>query len=208
MVRMQGAGREIVTQGVAGLSTFRFSSDAYDNVKRRRAVTKTIAGLYNNVTTAQQVVHDLLARGVPRHEISLVMPHPEGQAAARSEQEAATEVKHYEAEEHVGLDAVLGSVGGLIIGLSTLFIPGFGPLIAAGPLAVALAAALGGAYAGEIIGPMIHLGVAEEEARHYAEGLRRGGSLVLVKLHDEMADQAEAIMNRYHPEQLEEHRAH
>jgi uncharacterized membrane protein len=168
-------------------------------------MTKTVAALFDSSTEAQQVIHDLLAYGVPRHEISLIIPHPEGQAAAKREQEAAKEVKVHEAEEHVGLEAVLGGVGGLLVSLSTLVIPGFGPLIAIGPLAVALAGTLAGAYAGEIVGPMIHLGVAEEAARHYAEGLRRGGALVVIKLPDEMANQAEAIVNRHHPVSLEAH---
>ena len=173
-------------------------------------MTKTIASLYDSSTEAQRVVHDLLEHGVPRHEISLVLPHPEGQAAEGQHRkgETATEVKPHEAEEHMGLEAALGGIGGLLVSLSTLVIPGFGPLIAMGPLAVALAGTLAGAYAGEIVGPMIHLGVAEEAARHYAEGLRRGGALVVVKLPDEMADQAEAIMNRHHPVSLEEHVSH
>lgn len=173
-------------------------------------MAKTVAALYDRSTEAQQVVHDLLAHGIPRHEISLVMPHPEGQAADRQkrEQETTQEVKVHEAEEHVGLEAVVGGIGGLLVSLSTLVIPGFGALIAVGPLAVALAGTLAGAYAGEIVGPMIHLGVAEEAARHYAEGLRRGGALVVMKLPDDLADQAEAIMNRHHPVSLEERESH
>ncbi len=44
---------------------------------------------------------------------------------------------------------------------------------------------------------LIELGVPEEEAQHYAEGIRRGGALVTVAAADDQADRAMEIMSRY-----------
>jgi hypothetical protein len=81
---------------------------------------------------------------------------------------------------------VLGGVGGLLVGLGVLAIPGIGPVLAAGPLATTLLGAGVGAAAGGLIGSLIDLGIPEEEAKYYAEGLRRGGAVVTVHTSDEM----------------------
>jgi uncharacterized membrane protein len=62
-----------------------------------------------------------------------------------------------------------------------VFIPGIGPLIAAGPLAGAIGGLSVGAGAGGLIGLLKDHGVSDEEADFYAEGVRRGGALVTVQ---------------------------
>ena len=47
------------------------------------------------------------------------------------------------------------------------------------------------------VGTLSAYGVPEAEAQYYAEGLRRGGAVVLVDAADERADRAAAIMERY-----------
>ncbi|MBK8035482.1 MAG: hypothetical protein IPK17_39470 [Chloroflexi bacterium] len=42
------------------------------------------------------------------------------------------------------------------------------------------------------------MGVDEDDAHIYAEGIRRGGTLVSLTTNDEWAERAETIMNRYH----------
>jgi len=78
-------------------------------------------------------------------------------------------------------------------------------VLAAGPLAAALGAAgastlVGagiGAAAGGIIGALVGAGIPEADAGFYAEGVRRGGTLVLVKSSDDMAQRAYDILRRY-----------
>ncbi len=62
-----------------------------------------------------------------------------------------------------------------------MVLPGIGPLIAAGPIAGAIGGLTVGAAAGGIIGLLKDHGISEEEAEFYAEGVRRGGSLVTVQ---------------------------
>ena len=89
-------------------------------------------------------------------------------------------------------------MAGLLIGIGALAVPGIGPVLAAGPLAGALGTALAGAgigaAAGGLVGALAGLGVPEEHAEYYAEGVRRGGTLVSVQTDDVNADAAAEAM--------------
>jgi hypothetical protein len=107
--------------------------------------------------------------------------------------------------------AALGGLGGLLVGLGALTIPGIGPVIAAGPLATAIAGlagagagALAGGAAGGLLGALMDMGLPEEQASYYAEGVRRGGTLVAVRASDERHDQLHATLARFDPVDLEE----
>ncbi|HEX9018951.1 MAG TPA: hypothetical protein VF806_07175, partial [Anaerolineaceae bacterium] len=102
-----------------------------------------------------------------------------------------------------GIGAVLGGLGGLLVGLGALAIPGIGPVLAAGPIITTLAGAGVGAVTGGIIGALAELGIPEEHANLYAEGIRRGGTLVAVRASDETADRARMLMNRFNPVDIE-----
>ena len=47
-------------------------------------------------------------------------------------------------------------------------------------------------------------GVAEDEARFYSEGVRRGGSLVIARVHDDDVDRAVDIMSGHNPVRFED----
>jgi len=164
-------------------------------------MAKTIVGLFDDFSTAQRVVQELVNAGVGRNDISIVANDAKG------------EYKQYRAEgssaaEGAGAGAVgggvLGGVLGLLVGVGALAIPGIGPVLAAGPLAAALGTAgastlVGagvGAATGGLIGGLVGLGIPEEDANMYAEGVRRGGTLVTAKVSDDMADRAAQIMDR------------
>ena len=68
---------------------------------------------------------------------------------------------------------------------------GWGWWLAAGAAAGSI---LGGATGG-IIGALVAGGVPEADAHVYSEGLRRGGTLVTVRVDDARADQAKAILD-------------
>jgi hypothetical protein len=91
-----------------------------------------------------------------------------------------------------------------------LAIPGVGPVVAAGWLAAtaagAVAGAVAGGAAGGIVGAMIESGVPENDAHLYAEGVRRGGSLVVAKVDQDNAASADAILARSRAVDLTERR--
>ncbi|MEO8395726.1 MAG: hypothetical protein ABI700_22215, partial [Chloroflexota bacterium] len=99
------------------------------------------------------------------------------------------------AGEGAGFGAVVGTLTGILVGLAALMIPGIGLAIVAGPLVAGLTGAVAGAVTGGIVGALVKSGVAEDEAPYYAEGIRRGGTLVSLQTSDTL--RAEDIMNRY-----------
>jgi hypothetical protein len=93
----------------------------------------------------------------------------------------------------------IGGLAGVLLGLGAFAIPGIGPIIAAGPIVAGLTGAGIGAVVGGLTGALVSWGIPEEEAGYYAEGIRRGGTLVGVKTDESRVDQAVNIMNDHGP---------
>lgn len=163
--------------------------------------TKTVVGLFDTLEAAQQAIHALIEEGFTRDNISLVTHDAEGKHATHMQKAE----RSGETSEGAGFGAtgggVVGGIAGLLVGIGALSIPGIGPVIAAGPLAAAIgmtAAGAGlGAAAGGIVGALVGAGIPEREANSYAEGVRRGGTMVIVQAADIMVDRAYSIMQRY-----------
>lgn len=160
---------------------------------------KTVVGLFENYTDADRAVSELNTRGFNRNEISVAARDNSirNQVAGESAREQA--VAESAGAGAVG-GAVVGGLGGLLVGIGALAIPGIGPIITAGTLATALgttAAGAGiGAAAGGLIGALVGMGIPEEDAHFYAEGVKRGGVLVTVQTSDDRASEALNIMRR------------
>lgn len=95
---------------------------------------------------------------------------------------------------------MIGAGAGLLAGLGVLAIPGLGPVVAAGWLASTAVGAVAGAAAGSatggLLGALKREGVDEADANVYAEGVRRGGTLVAVRADDARIADIEAVLNR------------
>jgi hypothetical protein len=164
-------------------------------------MARPIVGLFESHAHAQQAVNDLTASGVRREDISLIASDTRGEYSRSVNDEAQT-----------GEGAVTGAVGGgvlgglvgLLIGVGALAIPGIGPIVAAGPLAAALGAAgttaaVGagiGAASGGLLGALVGAGIPEDEAHLYAEGVRRGRTLVSVSTNDASSGTIAGILQR------------
>lgn len=152
---------------------------------------RTVTGLFDTYDEASNAVTQLEAAGIPSDDISIVS---HGRRTGTEADSNAAEG----AGTGAGLGAVAGGTGGLLAGLGLLAIPGVGPVVAAGWLAATAAGAAAGAVvggaAGGIIGAMTDSGVPEEDAHVYAEGLRRGGTMVIAKVDEAQASHAEAIL--------------
>ena len=154
-------------------------------------MTQTITGLYDDYGSAQAAVGALEGAGVPHGDISIVAHNGDNRHAAAGE---ATN----DAGRGAEVGTAIGGVGGLLAGLGMLAIPGVGPVVAAGWLVATAVgagagAAIGGA-AGGLIGSLTHAGVSESDAHVYAEGVRRGGTLVTARVADDQATAARSIL--------------
>ena len=152
---------------------------------------KTITGLFDSYSDAKAAVSQLEAAGVPSDQVSIVSHRTDGDHDDSNAAEGAG--------AGAGIGALAGGAGGLLTGIGMLAIPGVGPVVAAGWLVATLAGAAAGAVvggaAGGLIGAFTSSGVSEEDAHVYAEGVRRGGSVVTARVEDALAPTAESILD-------------
>jgi hypothetical protein len=151
---------------------------------------KTIAGFFRTCAEGEALQAKLFAAGFTREEVSFVAGDTDMHKLPVLGPLTATG-----AESELAQDASLGSAIGMALGVIAVMIPGFGELVAAGPLAMAMGGLSFGAAAGGIVGLLRDHGISEDEAGFYAEGVKRGGALVTV--HDvtlEREEQARKIM--------------
>lgn len=169
---------------------------------------KTIVGLYDDLGEARDAVRELVDAGFPRNDINLVAHAGAEEYQRHFDREGrytgADDSSAEGAAAGAGVGAIIGALGGLVVGLALVPIPGIGPIVAAGPLASALTGAGVGAVVGGLIGALTGVGVPEEHAGYYAEGVRRGGSLVIVKTDSSQLDHITAILNRHNPVDVEQ----
>ncbi|HYG11163.1 MAG TPA: general stress protein, partial [Pyrinomonadaceae bacterium] len=164
-------------------------------------MAKTVIGLFDNRAEAQSVVRELLGEGFRHDDISVMSKKIEGQddrqgeTVAYVEEDGDEQIK--DMAKGAGTGAAIGGLAGLLLSLTSLAIPGIGPVLAAGPLAAVIAGAGIGATAGGLISGLTRLGVPEDDANYYAEGVRRGGTLISVEASDEQAERAVAIMKQH-----------
>lgn len=170
-------------------------------------MTVTISRLYDSYTTAQQVLGDLEAAGLRADDISIVASNADNWY--NPGKESGRKMPHRKDSDHDGKDdrvegaekgagigAVVGGGAGLLAGLGILAIPGVGPVVAAGWLAATALGAVAGGATGGVIGALTQAGITKEDAPVYAEGLRRGGTLVTARIPDGERSRYEAILNR------------
>ncbi|MDT3707399.1 MAG: hypothetical protein ROZ09_11270 [Thiobacillus sp.] len=154
---------------------------------------KTVSGLFDTYAHALEAVHALNAAGITNTDVSLIANSPEGVGKP-------FDIVGKDLTAGAELGAALGGAGGLLAGLGVIAIPGLGPVLAGGWLvAAAIGAVAGagvGAATGGVIGLLTSAGVPEPDAQIYAEGLRRGGTLVSARVGDELAEMAFDVLRR------------
>lgn len=158
---------------------------------------RTVTGLFDDYSDARAAVSALEARGIPSDDISIVSNNADGRYDNESN---AADGAGTGAGTGAGIGAAVGGIGGLLTGLGLMAIPGVGPVVAAGWLAAtaagAAAGAVAGGAAGGLIGALTDSGVSEENAHVYAEGVRRGGTLVTARVADDLYTEAESILRQ------------
>ncbi len=153
-------------------------------------MTKVISKLYPTYERAQAAVRDLEAAGVASGDISIVSNNSDNWFSSNGTPKRVdrdgdgVDDRAEGAGKGAGVGAAVGGAAGLLAGLGLLAIPGVGPVVAAGWLVATAAGAAAGGLTGGIIGALTQAGVSEEDAHVYAEGVRRGGTLVTARVDD------------------------
>lgn len=147
---------------------------------------RTATALYHTYASAADAVGQLEAAGIPHDNISIVSNDADNKGK-------------YNDHPGTGAGATFGTVvgggAGLLAGLGLLAIPGLGPVVAAGWLASTLVGAGVGAAAGGLVGALTDAGIEHGDADAYAEGVRRGGTLVTVRADETQLVRATQILD-------------
>jgi hypothetical protein len=144
---------------------------------------RVVTAMFENLNQARRTAQDLRQGGVPDDDISLL-----SSAKHYSEDDYRKIDRAYVNDEltatgaGAGTGAAVGGVGGFIIGLSSIALPGIGPVLAVGNLlAATLAGIAAGGVTGGLIGALVDLGIPKERARLYDLGIREGYVLVATR---------------------------
>ncbi|HZD50589.1 MAG TPA: DUF3341 domain-containing protein [Silvibacterium sp.] len=146
-----------------------------------------VFGIYATPGTAEAAVDHLLAKGFTSSAISVLLPDDDSTRAFAHEK--STKAPEGTAAG-VTTGGVIGGTLGLLGGLGLLAIPGFGPIIAAGPIMAALAGLGAGGAVGGIVGALVGMGIPEYEAKRYEGAVKDGGTLLSV--HCDTSEQIDA----------------
>lgn len=142
---------------------------------------KTLHRVFDNRTSATIAMRQLVDAGVPRDNLSIVGP--------------------IQRSNHAFGFAMIGLATGAVIGILTsagvIQAPEFDPLVRAGVLLPIAAAAVVGMLIGAVIGGLDDSGeppALSAGAHPYADALRSGASLVIVRTPDHMSDLAATVL--------------
>lgn len=139
-----------------------------------------LIAVYENHDDAAEAIHTLLKEGVSKEDISVLGKGEGGEPKDDFELEKENEDIAYWGKQ----GAFWGALWGFLMGAFFFWIPGFGPLVATGPVIASLAGALGGAAvvgsATALVAWLMDLGIEEVEAHRYADLLKEGHTLVIV----------------------------
>jgi len=170
-------------------------------------MARTVVGLFDTFGQANMALREIENLGISHNDVSIV--------ANNADDEYTNWRDTYGQDYHLSAagtgantGAVVGGIGGVLLGLGLLVIPGLGPLAAAGPLVAGLTGAGVGAVTGGLIGALVDLGVPEDQAGYYAEGVRRGGTLVTVNSPDSLITAVVDTLNRNGAVDIEQRRAY
>lgn len=177
---------------------------ANDSVRRNADKDKVLVGIFETENEAIHVINQLKEAGYQEDEITVLAKDKEMMDYIEETTGADIETQRGGGKAGTGatIGAVLGGVAAALPALGLLVIPGVGPFLAAGPIAVILGGVIAGGVAGGLIGALVKLGVNEEDARIFENDIEQGKILVLVEKWENLSEAVQNIFtqsNSHHP---------
>lgn len=157
-------------------------------------------GVFPSRQAAEEALNKLRDSGFPMQQVSTI-----AKDTSRVDQLSNADISDPVAAQAEGGAATgvlagtaLGSLGGLLVGLSALTIPGVGPVITAGTVGTVLTTTLAGsgigAATGGLTGAFASLGIPDERANIYGDRVSQGNYVVMVEGTEEEIRRAEFIL--------------
>jgi hypothetical protein len=154
--------------------------------------SKVVIGVFNNYESAGNAIEALKASGFKTEDLSIVGKDLEELRPVTSH------VVEHRVDPTVKNMTIGGALGGLIVGLASIAIPGVGSLFVAGPIMAAISGASAGTYIGFLAGALAHFDVPQYQADIYESHLSEGK--VLVAVHTDVPEErfkAEQVFDQF-----------
>jgi hypothetical protein len=164
------------------------STDGPSSLRGAGTTGVIVVALFEERSEAEEAIRDLKNAGFTNEQIGVATQGRIEAGEARSERSSGdgesgriVEETASGLAEGAAAGALTGGIIGGLVGLvSSLLIPGVGPLVVGGVLASSLLGMGVGAATGGLIGALVGMGVPEEDARYFDAGLREGRTLLTV----------------------------
>jgi hypothetical protein len=140
-------------------------------------IGRVVVALFRDRSAAEGAIRDLKAAGFTNEQIGVAT---QDQIGSPSEKAVGTTGDEQVADGATAGVLTGGIVGGLVGLISSLLVPGVGPLVVGGVLASFLTGMGIGAAGGGLIGALVGMGVPESDAQYFNAGLREGRTLLTV----------------------------
>ncbi|MEG4960655.1 MULTISPECIES: hypothetical protein [unclassified Microcoleus] len=163
----------------------------YQNLKRA-------SGLFTNDRNVKQALVELKSRGFPMHKISVI-----AKPSDNNDDLDSLGVKQILMTRAAGaqVGAILGSIRlgslALIVGLSSLLIPGIGQALAVESILATFFGSGIAATAGGLYGALQGWLVPEEQARMYNDRFNQGDYLIVIEARENEIVIAEPVLKRW-----------
>ena len=173
-------------------------------VPDHNAQNRRITGMFSDREALKRAYKELHDRGYTNDEISLMMSD-ETRKQYFSEHGRGMELED-QAQSEIGKKTAIGGTIGALAGIGAalaagLLLPGIGILVA-GPLVIALAGAGAGGVTGSIIGALVGSGIAEDHAKSYESGIKKGN--IVMSVHPKNEEDANYIERTWHENKVED----
>ena len=155
--------------------------------------TNSIVHVYDNMIAAEEAIRKLDQGNFPIKQVSIV-----GQDMASEKEVHGYITTGDVAKTGAGTGAWFGGLFGVLVGAAFIWVPGFGPLFVAGPLAAALLGGIEGAVAGAagggLLGALFGWSISKQHIIKYEESLKAGKYLLIANGSAEEIERARTIL--------------
>jgi hypothetical protein len=160
-----------------------------DNTTTSDPPRSTLIAVFDDRLAGENAVRDLEAAGFREDQIGYAIRGSDATLGGMITDASGTKD---------GKGAIAGAVtgglaGGILAAAVTAMLPGVGPVLAAGSLAMFFGYAAAGTAVGGILGAMTGLGYSEEEARYYEQMFNEGKAILAVKPGPRCAEAADIV---------------
>jgi uncharacterized membrane protein len=155
----------------------------------------TVIAVFPDHASAEDAVRRLENEGIPMQNLSII-----GKDFQAVEKPLGFVTTGTVAKDGAKVGAWTGGIFGLLVGAAFLILPGVGPIVVAGPLAVALLGGLEGALAGAALGgltgALVGLGVSKDKAIRYESQVKAGKFLVTLRGDGSEIERAKSLFSK------------